>query len=143
MGGLSSPPSYISDDELNISKYDKNIKCESEIFSESLSDYNDQTEIFFTHPVDTSSWSNTDHELSESDNIIQLDGNITNVSVLSETSVSQQDCSQSPIPVITNLFQRSKSQQYCVRHPVRVTIKRSNKVLEATNLPVIMLLNPR
>ena len=140
---MSSPPSYISDDDLNISKYDKNIKCESEIFSESLSDYNDQTEIFFTHPVDTSSWSNTDHELSESDHIIQLDGNITNVSVLSETSVSQQDCSQSPIPVITNLFQRSKSQQYCVRHPVRVTIKRSNKVLEATNLPVIMLLNPR
>ena len=69
----------------------------------------------------------------ESENIEQLDGNIT----LSEISVTEE----STIPVITNIFKRKKSIN--TRQPVRKVIKRSNKVLEATNLPTFMLLNPR
>ena len=45
------------------------------------------------------------------------------------------------IPVITNIFERKSSIN--TRIPVRKTVKRSNRILEATNLPLFLLLNPR
>ena len=118
MGGIPSPPSCIFDDDPNIPKYDLNITCESSSFSESeistectLSDYNDNFSM---------------------NNIIQLDGN---VSVISTKSVSQNDGFQSGIPVITNLFQRNKSQHSLERHPIRKTVRRGSKVVQGLTLP--------
>jgi hypothetical protein len=45
------------------------------------------------------------------------------------------------IPVITNQFERRKS--VVPRTPRRTTIRRSNRILEASNLPNILVLNPR
>ena len=91
------------------------------------------------------------NNISNLTDIFQVDGNI---SLLTESvNISEVIDEPSPIPVhissqrsnisvIVNQFYR---RQYpaVARTPCRVTIRRSNRILEATQLPVIMLLNPR
>ena len=73
------------------------------------------------------------NQQDESETIPQLDGNFTVNSDISDL-VHQ-------IPVIINQFTRKHN--FIARTPQRVTIRRSNRILEATNLPTMLLLNPR
>ena len=73
------------------------------------------------------------NQQDESETIPQLDGNFTVNSDISDL-VHQ-------IPVIINQFTRKHN--FIARTPHRVTIRRSNRILEATNLPTMLLLNPR
>ena len=77
--------------------------------------------------------------LNESENFIQLDGNVT---ISSEISDELNDnCESFKIPIITNYFERKTS--FSTRKPCRNTVRRSNRILEATNLPLMLVLNPR
>ena len=62
-------------------------------------------------------------------------------SEISDTIKDQDNYEIRLIPVITNVFDRKTS--FLTRKPYRVTIRRSNKILEATNLPSMLVLNPR
>ena len=75
--------------------------------------------------------------------IPQLDGNITIQSMKSDSSFAGSSDMQKVcrIPVIVDQFKRTKVNT--PRPHYRVSIKRSNRILEATNLPIMMVLNPR
>ena len=73
--------------------------------------------------------------------IVKLDGNMSITSEMSDTIKDQDNYEIRLIPVITNVFDRKTS--FLTRKPCRVTIRRSNKILEATNLPSMLVLNPR
>ena len=83
---------------------------------------------------------------SEVSDIVQIDGNVSlNTSINSVSSKSDQSCSPSSenrIPVIVSNRGPKKPPQN--RKPCNnVTIKRSNKLLTAVQLPVVVNLNPR
>ena len=77
--------------------------------------------------------------LNESESLIQLDGNITITSDISDVQNGNTESYQ--IPVITNYFERKV--RFVKRKPCRITLRRSNRILEATNLPLMLVLNPR
>ena len=90
------------------------------------------------HPVNISSSYTSDSISYKSEIVPQLDGNVTIASFMSELLDNQLS---NRIPVITNCFERKTC--FVTRKPCRVTIKRSNRILEATNLPSMLILNPR
>ena len=74
--------------------------------------------------------------------IVQIDGNISlNTSNFSDISQLIYNVENCPIPVI--ISSRSQLPLPINRKPCLVTIKRSNKLLAAVQLPIVVNLNPR